>query len=106
MCPSEWLNKAMLLQFFFHIVLLRSEIPRSKRAKLHTVALIKNRGHMPWSLFAYASHHVHNLVDFLHAAITLLVLAHATYIWVLFIALIPFVVNHTFNATPTERLQP
>jgi len=28
-----------------------------------------------------------------------------TYIWVLFFASIPFVVNHTFNATPTERLQ-
>jgi len=37
--------------------------------------------------------------------ITLLMLVHATYIWVLFIAPIPFVVNHTFNATPTEKLQ-
>jgi len=26
-------------------------------------------------------------------------------IWVLFFAHIPFVVNHTFNATPAERLQ-
>jgi len=37
--------------------------------------------------------------------ITLLLLVRATYIWVLFFAHIPFVVNHTFNATPTERLQ-
>jgi len=27
------------------------------------------------------------------------------YIWVLFFEHIPFVVNRTFNATPTERLQ-
>ena len=39
----------------------------------------------------------------LHAAITQLLLIHATYI--LFFAHIPFVVNRTFNATPTERLQ-
>jgi len=37
--------------------------------------------------------------------ITLLLLVHSTYIWVLFFAHIPFVVNRTFNATPTERLQ-
>jgi len=32
-------------------------------------------------------------------------LVRATYVWVLFFAHIPFVVNRTFNATPTERLQ-
>jgi len=37
--------------------------------------------------------------------INLLLLVRATYISVLFFAHIPFVVNHTFNATPTERLQ-
>jgi len=39
--------------------------------------------------------------------ITLLSLVRATYIWcmVLLFAHIPIVVNHTFNATPTERLQ-
>ena len=37
--------------------------------------------------------------------ITLLLLDRATYIWVLFFAHIPFVVNRTFNATPVERLQ-
>jgi len=35
--------------------------------------------------------------------ITLLLLARATYIWVLFFVHIPFMVNRTFNATPTER---
>jgi len=34
--------------------------------------------------------------------ITLLLLVRATYIWVLFFAHIPFVVNHTFNATPNQ----
>jgi len=37
--------------------------------------------------------------------VTLLFLVCATYIWVVFFAHIPFVVNRTFNATPTERLQ-
>ena len=32
-------------------------------------------------------------------------LVRATYIWVLFFEHIPFVVNRTFNVTPTERLQ-
>ena len=36
---------------------------------------------------------------------TLLWLVRATYKWVLFFAHIPFVVNRTFNATSTERLQ-
>jgi len=35
----------------------------------------------------------------------LLLLARLTYIMVLFFAHIPFVVNHTINATPPERLQ-
>jgi len=37
--------------------------------------------------------------------ITLLLLVYPTYIWVLFFTHIPFVVNRTMNATPTERLQ-
>jgi len=37
--------------------------------------------------------------------ITLLLLVRTTYIWVLFFAHIPFVVNRTFSATPAERLQ-
>jgi len=37
--------------------------------------------------------------------ITLLLLVRATYIWVLFFAYIPFVVNRAFNVTLTERLQ-
>jgi len=40
-----------------------------------------------------------------HTANTLLLIVRATYIWVLFFAHILFVVNGTFNATPTERLQ-
>jgi len=37
--------------------------------------------------------------------ITLLLLVRTTYIWMIFFAYIPFVVNLTFSATPTERLQ-
>jgi len=37
--------------------------------------------------------------------ITVFLLVRATYTWVLFFAHIPFVVNHTFDATSTERLQ-
>jgi len=37
--------------------------------------------------------------------ITVLLLVCATYIRVLFFTHIPFVVNRTMNATPTERLQ-
>jgi len=37
--------------------------------------------------------------------ITLLLLVHVTYIWVLFFTHIPFVVNRTFNTTTTERLK-
>jgi len=37
--------------------------------------------------------------------ITLLLLVHVTYICVLLFAHIPFVVNRTFNAISTERLQ-
>jgi len=37
--------------------------------------------------------------------ITLLLLVCTTYIWVLFFAHILFVVNRTFNTTPTKRLQ-
>ena len=37
--------------------------------------------------------------------ITVLLLVCATYIWVLFFTHVPFMVNRTFNAMPTERLQ-
>jgi len=66
--------------------LLRSESPSGKCAKLRTVAASNNRDHLTRSLYycLFAPH---------------------VYIWVLFFAHIPFVVNHTFNATPPERLQ-
>ena len=66
-------------------ILLRSEIPSGMCAKLRTVAASNNRDHAPQSL--------------------LLLLARATYIMVLFFRHIPFVANHTINATPPERLQ-
>jgi len=55
--------------------LLRSEIPTGMCVKLRTVAASNNRDHAP-----------------------------RIYIF-LFFTHIPFVVNHTFNATPPQRLQ-
>jgi len=58
---------------------------------------------------AYTSQYVQSFTclyrQSLHAAITLLLLVRTTYIWVLFFAHIPYVVNRTSNATPAERLQ-
>jgi len=66
-------------------ILLRSESPSAKCAKLHTLAASNNRDQMQWSLY-YCLFAPHIYV-------------------VLFFAHIPFVVNCTFNATPVERLQ-
>ena len=65
--------------------LLRSEIPSGMSAKLRTVAASNNRVHMPWSLYycLFAPH----------------------ICMVLFFTHIPFMVNHTINATRLERLQ-
>ena len=65
--------------------MLRSEIPSGICAKLRTVAASNNRVHIPWSLYycLFAPH----------------------ICMVLFFTHIPFVVNHTINATPPERLQ-
>ena len=69
----------------FNYVLLRLEIPSGMCAKIHTGAASNNRDHALQSL--------------------LLLLACGTYIMVLFFTHIPFVMNHTINATPPERLQ-
>ena len=61
-------------------ILLRSEIPSGIYAKLRTVAASNNRVHMPWSLYyCLFAPHIRMVLFFTH---------------------IPFVVNHTFNATP------
>ena len=65
-------------------ILMRSEIPSGMCTKLRTVAASNNRD---------------------HARNLLLLLARSTYIMVLFFTHIAFVVNHTINATPPERLQ-
>jgi len=66
-------------------VLLRSEIPSGICAKLRTVAESNNRDHVPQSLY-YCLFVPHICI-------------------LLFLAHIPFVANHTINATPRERLQ-
>jgi len=67
---------------FFSIVAIGNL--SGKCTKHHTVAASNNRDHLMRSL---------------------LLLVRATYILVLFFAHIPSVVNYTFNATATERLQ-
>jgi len=65
--------------------LLRSEIPSGICAKLRTVAASNNRVHMPLSLYyCLFAPHICMVSFFTH---------------------IPFLVNHTINATPPERLQ-
>jgi len=67
------------------MILLRSEIPSSICAKLRTVVTSNNRVHMPWSLYyCLFTPHICMVLFFTH---------------------IPFVMNHTINATPPERLQ-
>jgi len=66
-------------------VVLRSEIPSGICAKLRTVAASNNRVQQPRSLYyCLFAPHVCMVLFFTH---------------------IPFVVNHTFNSTPPERLQ-
>jgi len=63
---------------------LRSEIPSGMCAKIRTAAASNNRDHASQSLTIACSHHAHIFLFFAH---------------------IPFVMNHTINATPPERLQ-
>jgi len=100
--------------------------------KFHTVAASNNRVHAPRSLYYYLfALHIYIVVLRAHPVrgeshnqcnatrevatsppfyqqatteITLLLLVRATHI-LLFFMHIPFMVNHTINATPLERLQ-
>jgi len=75
-------SNAWISALFKNFILLRSESPSGMCAKLRTVAASNNRDHPTRSL-CYC----------LFAPCTFLFFAH-----------IPFVVNHTINATPPERL--
>ena len=79
------LNSAQPSQPGHSTILLQLEIPSGICAKLRTVAASKNRVHMPWSLYyCLFAPHIRMVLFFMH---------------------IPFVVNHTINATLPERLQ-
>ena len=87
-------SKYMFISGHFHLacerqhsifLVLRSKSSSGKCARVHTVTASNNRDHMSWSLY--------------------LLLVCTTYICVLLFAHIPFLVNRTFNATPTDRLQ-
>jgi len=96
--------------FLCYHILMQLEIPSGMFAKLHTEAASNNRDHATQSLFAYACRYVQSFTSqcrqSFHVAISLIIACsrHA-YIMVLFFTHIPFVVNHTINATPPERLQ-
>ena len=79
------LSSAFYSSKFCLVTLLQSEILSGICAKLRTVTASNNRIHMPWSLY-YCSFAPHICM-------------------VLFFTYIPFVVNHTINTTPPERLQ-
>ena len=81
-------------------VLMRSEIPSGMCAKLRTAAASNNRDHarnLPSRTLIIMFNRSH--VNIGRA------LARATSTMALFFTHIPFVVNHTINATPPERLQ-
>ena len=78
-------------------------------AKLRTVAASKNRDHarnlsLRTIVVTFNRSHV-NISRATTSQSFLLLLARATHMMVLFFTHIPFVVNHTINATPPERLQ-
>ena len=91
--------------------------PERHVPNLRNVAASNNRDHPRKSLSSSPSATAINsspgsqaLLEVTHRdhsiGITLLLFVHATYIYILFFFThIPFVVNHTFNATPPERLQ-
>jgi len=81
---SEKLERCQTFYGLPKFKLLRSEIPSGKCAKLRTAAASNNRDHASQSLIISCSRHAYILLFFAH---------------------IPFVVNHTINATPPERLQ-
>jgi len=94
---------------FIDMVLLRSEIPSGMRAKLRTVAASNNRNHARnlssrTLVIMFNRSHV-NIGRAATSQSLLLLLARATHMMVLFFTHIPFVVNHTINGTPPERLQ-
>jgi len=88
--------------------LLRSEIPTGMREKLRTVAASNNRDHarnLSLRKLVVMFNRSHNIGRATVSQSLLLLLARAIHMMVLFFTHIPFVVNHTINATPPERLQ-
>jgi len=77
-------------------------------AKLRTVAASNNKDHarnLSFRMLVVVFNRLHvNIGRATTSQSLLLLLAHATHM-MLFFPHIPFVVNHTINATPPERLQ-
>jgi len=105
----SWSVTPWALSILLEILLLRSEIPSGTCAKLRTVAASNNRDYarnlsLRTLVVTFNRSHV-NIGRATTSQSLLLLLAPATYTMVLFFTHIPFVVNHTINATPPERLQ-
>jgi len=88
---------------------LRSEISSGVCTKLRNVAASNDRDHalnfyLGKLVVAFSRSQV-NIGRASALQSLLLLLARPTYIMVLFFTYIPFVVNHTINATPPEWLQ-
>jgi len=94
---------------FSLMVLLRSEILSGMCAKLRIVAASNNRDHdrnlSSCTLVVTFDRSQVNISRASTSQSLLLLLARATHMMVLFFTHIPFVVNHTINATLPERLQ-
>ena len=107
--PNQERNMVYDLLHQVMLVLLRLESLSGKCTKLHTVAASNNRVHLTRSFSSSSLATTINcslgsqaLLEVTHQdhsiGITLLLLVHATCIWVLFSTHIPFVVNRAFNA--------
>jgi len=91
------------------MIVLRSEIPSGMRANLRTVAASNSRDHARnlsscMLVIMFNRSHV-NIGRATTSQSLLLLLACAAHMMVLLFTHISFVVNHTINATPPERLQ-
>ena len=97
------------------LLVLQSEIPSGICAKLRTVATSNNRDHPIRSLWSSPFKHNQLFTRFtsivkghsprsLHRDHSIIACSRHIHIF-LFFAHIRFVVNHTINATPAERLQ-
>jgi len=115
LCPGSTfkMNQKPEWTFDQSLLLLRNdETSNNELHYTHTCHILMS--HMPRTCFNYCCCYrkvqvtcAQSFTLWQHATIDITIIAcsHHIYIWVLFFMHIPFMVNRTFNATPTERLQ-